>query len=214
MDLTPQDRKAQEKIKSEETKKGYIGCAGILVVLLLIIGLVSSCGSSKDTASKTSPAPPPQKQVYSLGMTPDQFKNKFNQVSSDFGFDLRIGQMEIKDGQQQNSLKYFFNDRLGVIGGINKTDGSLRDVAILGQPSQSSTDNLRILACMGIVMAIVNPELTADQRGELMHDLGFKADADLTKLDNHAIRGNRRYYSTYIKDVGFMVAVYDINDTK
>ena len=56
---------------------------------------------------------------------------------------------------------------------MNKADGSIRDVQVFGAPSEDTLANADVILSWGALIAGVDPTLTAEQRGQILRDLGL-----------------------------------------
>ncbi|GIM45921.1 hypothetical protein DNHGIG_14700 [Collibacillus ludicampi] len=154
-----------------------------------------------------------EKTAYSIGMNPEQFKVSFNQQAQAFGASFRINSLEIDEGPVQNSFKYMLNDHLGLVGSINKKDGSIRDVMLLGQGDGTLKSGLDILGGMGALIAATNPSLPPEERGQILKDLGITKGADLSNVDKSTVRNGLKYTLSSSKDIGIMFGVSNANDS-
>ena len=211
---------AHEKLKGEKKKQGCIGCLALIVIFAVIGLIMDSCSGDKSKESGKTTNTPPQQQTQqqssipgTLGMTPNEFTTRFNNSSTEFKADLRISSLKVETGSLQDVFQYSFTDRLAIMGSVNKADGTVRDVMIIGQGDETSKSALNIVMSMGILIAAVNPELSANERGNILKDLGLLGDnIDLKNLDKSTIRNGRKYHVSASDKIGIMFSVGDVSD--
>lgn len=201
------------RFSSYSTKtKGII--SGIFLLLILI-------GSFSDDKTKITPQPLKQEEtkpasveqtpIYTIGLTPEEFKAKFNAQSSESG--LTINTLETESGEKQNAFKYAFSKNLALAASVNKVDGSIRDISIIAQPVKDRNQNFNIFLSFGYLIQAINPELKPDDRGQMLRELGLlDKNLDVTKLDNRIIRGNNEYHVSFIEGIGFLFNVKNKDD--
>lgn len=72
---------------------------------------------------------------------------------------------------------------------------------------------MNLILSFGYLIGAVSPELTPDERGQVLKELGFMdKDADLTKLDGKVLRGNVQYSASFIQGMGFLFSAKNVND--
>lgn len=147
-----------------------------------------------------------------IGMTPEQFKTTFNKAATEFESDLIINNITVTEGAAQNSFQYMFTENLGIIGTVNKKDGSVRDVMLMGTGDGTLESGADILIGMGILITATNPELSADERGNVLRELGIIDSSDIMDLNKSTIRNGIRYKIMTSKDLGIWLSAGDANE--
>lgn len=148
-----------------------------------------------------------------IGMTPEEFKEAFNAAAKEFDSNFRIGNITVEDGPVQDTFTVHLTDHLAIVGSVNKADGSVRDVLIMGQGDGSLSSGLDIMVAMGILIAATNPELTPEERGKVLEDLGlFDDTVDLTDHTASTIRNGIQYTLTASDMIGIVFSAGDAND--
>ena len=156
-----------------------------------------------------------QEQTYNIGLAPEEFKNNFNALSQNTAADtgLLISNLKVETGEVQNVFQVTFNQKLAMTGTVNKNDNMIRDISIIAQPTNNATHNLNLILAFGYLIGSVSPELTPDERGQVLKELGFMdKDADLTKLDGKVLRGNVQYSASFMQGIGFFFNAKNVND--
>lgn len=192
--------------------------ATIYAATFLLIG----CGSNKNVEQPTpvqqaEPTPPaaPAK-VTNLGMTFEQFKAAYNaMIAENFpstGWD--ISSATLKNVEDKDIFIYKFNDNVGLMGEIDKNSGMVKEALVAFIPkTKSETENA--LVAYVTLMLTLSPELTVEQRGDLIRELKLIGE-DVTDLlnqnDGVAVRGNIRYRTTFFKERGVLQFIASAKD--
>lgn len=193
----------KEEKKRKAKKQAKWGCLAFIVIFVLI--LIGSCSSVKDSSVSNNSIT--QNQSYSIGMTPNEFKDCFNTISSTMGTkdDLIITKLNV---EKDNTFKYDFGNDLVLGGSVNKEDGKICETFLVAKPSAySDLQNMRIVLAFTYFIGAANPDLEMSQYRDVLADLGFldsSAD-DLRKLDEVTVRGDVIYKMTAKKIKGFIV---------
>ena len=204
--LLPEDF-VKEKRKKE--KKENLKFWAVIFVILFGIYLIG--GSDKDTSTPvqtktTTSAPAPKRESPSLGFTPAEFAQRFNQQSqalaSQFGF-----QVPAPDILDSGTFGYNFNG-YEMWGIIDKDSGKVIEIRITGIPLNPE-QSARLLMLYAVTMSVTNPELQAEQRGEVLKQLGFTGaqGTDLTQLNSRIKVGNFSYTAKFDKNSGFIFVI-------
>lgn len=146
-----------------------------------------------------------------LGMTLEKFKDKYNNNNYAKKIGVTIAQPQIKSGTIENTFEYLISDKVLLTGVMNKTDNKLTNITVVGQPSDSQEDNTKFIGTLGIIIDTYSPDVPVNQRGEILKELGFRDDVDLSKANNIAIRGNVQYSFKFIEKTGFVFSVTTAN---
>jgi hypothetical protein len=151
--------------------------------------------------------------VVTLGYTPDEFKNRFNDASQQIGSHLKIENLTIQDGPVQDTFNYAFNDQIAIVGSVHKKDGNVRDLMLICQSDGTPSSAADIFVAMGLLIMATNPDLNQDERTEVMKELGLLGDdIDLSNLDKKTIRNNIEYHITFSPQTGFIFSAGHVND--
>lgn len=196
-------------VKNEFTNEGGSFYATVLNGQYLQIrkGTAEFVGATKSQVAQpvqqAAPAPPaaPAK-VLNLGLTLDEFKRNYrNNALILSGKDFNIDNAQLKIGEAQDVFQCNVTANCIVMGAIDKSNGLIKESWVLCSPDGI----LDGLIAYGLIMSVVNPELTTDQRGELMTELKLPDRIkELFNSEGRAIRGNVRYMTGYIPKSGFM----------
>ncbi|MDQ0484002.1 hypothetical protein [Guptibacillus hwajinpoensis] len=132
-----------------------------------------------------------------LGMTANEFKSEWNGAVNSLDISdsmFQIDNLEVSNGDVQGSFQKMLNQNIAVIGTINKADDSVRDVMILAQGDGTPSSGANMMISFGLLINATNPSLSADQRGQVFHDLGILDEgADLLSLNNSVVTNGVEY---------------------
>ena len=150
---------------------------------------------------QTQPPPPPPK-IVNLNMTQAQFIQAFNNQSAAFGTAgfLFIGATTDKQGVQ-NTFQFLFSQQTAIIGSVDPSTNLLKEVMILTQP-QNQDGVAEMLMAYGLVMAVLNPELSQEQRAALLKEIYLTPEGliQLNSAKGTAFRGNVRYVTQKVQN--------------
>lgn len=136
----------------------------------------------------------------------NDFKAAFNKFCHSNSLDFEIGRLKVEDGEVQNTFSCTLNDHLAIIGSVNKSDGTVKEVTMIGSGNGTAGSGGNILLCMMALIATVEPDLEPAQRTDVLKELGFLGDKDVdimdmsTKTDHNGIH----YWVNTSKTIGVM----------
>lgn len=188
--------------KSEKLAKGW-KIAGTSLIAVFIVALFSETSQAKsDTNPAVTPTPATssviaeheEKQNY-LFSTPGDFKSAFNKYTASNKLDLHIGELKVQEGEVQNTFTFMFNNHLGIVGSVNKTGGSVKEITMLGTGDGTFKSGSNIILCMVAVIATVDPGLAPEKRIDVLKDLGLVGNkkADIMNLSGKTERNGISY---------------------
>jgi hypothetical protein len=211
--------------KSEKIPKGWK--IGLTVLFgLLVYAAFSDKGQAKETpqepgpsSAATTPAtaqtamtvdttaatPAPASATAALFDSPESFKTIFNKYTSSHDLeDLQIDDIEVKHGEVQNTFQYMFTEHLGVIGTVNKSDGSVKEITLIGTGDGTIKSGSNIILGIVAVIATVDPSLTPDGRMGILKKLKIMGDddADLSDLSTKTRHNGIKYFVSSSKAMG------------
>lgn len=138
----------------------------------------------------------------------DEFKNRFNELSTEMDLNLKITGLSVTDGAVNNTFKYMLTDYIGIVGQLNKDDNSIRSLLLTAHGDGTAESGVNIVATIGCLINCANPELTAKGRGNILKHLGlFDEDADFNNLDRHTIVNGVKYSISSNKIMGLLFSI-------
>ncbi len=207
----------QARVKKPLWKRWWVW----VIVILLLIGALGESNTqdtntpvNQDNMQTTDTQLPKREAVPgSLDMTLEVFQQRFNDAAAGVDANFSINNLEIEKGEVQDSFHTMLTDNIGLLGTVNKADGTVRDVMIMGQGDGSLQSGVDIIIAIGTIIATVHPEFTPEKRGQVLTDLGlFDENMDITNLDSDTVRGQYKYWINSSPAIGIMFGVKDKDD--
>lgn len=189
---------------------------GGLFILILMIGIFASNDDTKTTAnndetqsSTKNKAPEVANTQADLPFTVDEFKSQFNSAAREFKSDNTISNIEINDGQVNNSATITLDNNSSLVLAINKKTNKVVGITLIGVPDQKDPQGgLKVIVEMGVLIAASNPQLTPEERGGIFKSLGLmEKNLDLSDYKKTYIKDNIKYFIVTSKATGIMFGV-------
>ena len=129
-----------------------------------------------------------------IGMDVEGFRKAFNSTAKRLNVDITLGKIKVKDGALQDTFSYKISDYVYLLGSVNKLDGSVREVAMVGAEDGSPQSGTDMLLTIGLLIASTNPDLTSEGRAGVLRDVGLLSKGvDVTKLRKSTTRNGIKY---------------------
>lgn len=150
----------------------------------------------------------------SIGITPDNFIKSFNKESKRINAGLEIKNSDIVEHKVKDTFNYQLTDYIYLIGEVNKENGELWDVGILGSTDGTSDSAAELLVAAGLLFSSVQPGAEVSDGGEILNKLGFfEKDSDLTNINNSIVKNGLLYSVLHKQDIGVMFHVASAKKT-
>lgn len=181
--------------------------SAIVVVAVLGIGITALFGDEEgpDIAGTTlvvpsTIAPPPP--IFDQDLT--RFTEEWNLTATAFGVPVQIRGVLVP-GQFESQLTPYLT-----LQGRTDADGTVGSIVLVIDPSGETEDDQLALSALGVAIAVANPELEREERGELLDSLGLDVRSpDLTDVDGEAVVGRTGYSLTYF--AAFNALLFTLN---
>ncbi|MNW28849.1 hypothetical protein D3C74_56880 [compost metagenome] len=147
-----------------------------------------------------------------IGMAPEKFRKEFNSSAKSMGATLKIADSKIQNGSVQDVFSAQLNDNIYLQGSINKSDGSLRDMTMIARGDGSEESAANMLFTMGLIISVTSPDLSADERGNILRDVGLMGKIDFSNHNKSTERGAIKYTLITSDQIGIMFIAADVND--
>lgn len=172
------------------------------IVLLALVGVfapeVDNTDSQAAAPAAQNAAQPeiaekevqPVKVEANLGMTPEQFRQKFNAQLKALDIETirPVAEFDIKEGSVRDTFQIMFTQYVGLTGTVNK-DGSLRELIFtVGGTEESEKAMMDLLIMSGITAQVISP--------------GTEAGNELVKLITAALKNIGKEENTHKKVIG------------
>ncbi|WP_203362470.1 hypothetical protein [Bacillus sp. REN10] len=147
----------------------------------------------------------------SLGYNLDEFAKRFNAASDEFKSDFKINNPSVQSGKAQDVSQVTLNDNIILTITINKKDDTVRDVSMIGVGDGSQESALDILTVLGLIITTTNPDLSQNERGNVIKDLGLDG-SDIIGKEERTTRNGIEYYLSASKEIGILFSASNEND--
>ncbi|MDD4601720.1 hypothetical protein SDC9_06198 [bioreactor metagenome] len=139
-----------------------------------------------------------------LGLTPAQFKERFNASAENFDNNLKIKTLNIMTGVAQDTFNVRLATHTSLLGTLNDS-GMLRSITIIGLGDGSIGSNSDTALAIGILVASFNPNLSLPECYQIIRDTGITDSNSLAT--GQTIRDGKRYIYTRSNDNKVMFSV-------
>lgn len=151
-----------------------------------------------------------------LGMTPEEFRQKFNKRLNDLDITIvrPLAEFNVKNGEVRDVFQVSFSDNLSLTGAVNK-DGMLHDLTFIVLPGENSERAMmEALIVIGASSNVVNATSDKEKIGKTVTDLISKAlkGLDKEKNDHSQIIGDVKYYSLASKYTGLWFGMTPVEE--
>jgi hypothetical protein len=173
---------------------------------LLVIGVIGTALDEKTATSATLPTegstsnPTEAKLVRqnskSLFISPEYFKVAFNNFCDANHFKLLISDIEVKEGDVNNSFTIKMNESVVLVGSIEKSDGSVKQLIIFGAGNGTHESGIQILTGITAAIGSADASLAPSERGEIVKVLGLLDSK--TDFSNHEAKYDRNGFHYWV----------------
>lgn len=198
--------KAVEKENLKDAKRLYISLGGKDFEELKKEPAPKKTESKKTTVQSSKPG--------DIGMDVEGFRKAFNSTATNLNLaDLTIGKLKVQDGAVQDVFSYKISEYVYLQGIVNKSDGSVREVTMIGAGDGTPQSGTDILLTIGLVIASTNPGLTTEERAGVLQDLGLLSEGvDITQINQSTKRNGIKYTIKGSKELGIWFIASDANE--
>lgn len=103
---------------------------------------------------------------FEVRTTPEEFRAKYNAAAQRLAPNLGL---KIEETLGDKNFAHDFTPKLKLVGEVGD-DGRLSTLKILTEPTNQD-ESFQVINVLGLLIATLNPELDAEDRGEVMRDL-------------------------------------------
>lgn len=127
---------------------------------------------------------------FEQSITPEQFREKFNASAKRLAPNLGIEIAEPFTVEDKN-FSHEFNSTLKLVGTVNEE--KIAELKILTEP-KTKDESFQTINVLGLLIATLNPELDAEDRGEVLRDLRMLKEVSTEdSYDWSTTRGHVKY---------------------
>lgn len=106
-----------------------------------------------------------------LGVSPEEFRRSFNQIIAKVDTDYKMAELDIEQGEVNNIFKRKLSNSVGIIGAVNKSDGSLRDLMVIISGNESPTENLKAIVIILSATQALNNNIDIEKNSKVVIDM-------------------------------------------
>lgn len=156
----------------------------------------------------------PERAPASLGMSSNEFGRRFNQRSEQVKSKLRIHGLKIAVGAGQNSFQQVFNENLYLTGKVNKADGSVAEINLVGVLNGSLATTVDLNLGIGTIITAVDPGQSQEGRDSVLNLLGInKITSGIYNLEKQVTRNGVIYWVKSSRKAGLHFGVKSASAT-
>lgn len=174
--------------------------AAAVATAVVLVGLVAAFWPESDepadlagtTITVSSTAPPP---AAIFDQTLEEFTTEWNLAATAFDVGVQI-RGSLMAGQFESRLTEHLT-----LQGRTDADGTIGSLVLVIDPSGDTDDDERALSALGVAIAVANPELEREERGDVLEAMGLSVrDPDLAGLDGEVQVGANLYTLAYFAE--------------
>ncbi|WP_458122830.1 tyrosine-type recombinase/integrase [Paenibacillus sp. Z3-2] len=136
----------------------------------------------------------------SLGVTPEEFKDRFNGFTKELDLAMNIKSLPIDPDSIIKNFEYSFSDDLFLVGTINKESGEVRGISFNGRGDGTTESGEKLLIGAAAVFAATQPDATVQTGGGILKKLGlFEEGIDYKYIDASTILNGLEYRVMSVK---------------
>jgi hypothetical protein len=174
---------------------------GCIIIYNLFIKEASKNNNSFNSSSEyINPKILPCKSI-------EEFQKKFNAFSLRYNLDLFINDLQIIDGSINNTFTYMFNEHVGIIGALEKTNNEIISITMIGKGDGSLNSGIDILSVITCIIGSIDNTLLPNERKEILEHLGFLDNIDLYNTKDEIIKNGLRYFINSTHETGILCGV-------
>lgn len=118
-----------------------------------------------------------------------EFQDRWNEAAQAVESSLTISSFSVQEGETEDAFQYAFSEALFLQGSVSRSGGNVERVMVLGTAEEDPESEAG--AAWGVLLAAVEPGLSAQERTNLLEELGLSSEVlDLATLGGSAVRGN------------------------
>ncbi|OSX97138.1 hypothetical protein [Bacillus mycoides] len=180
----------------------------MLIYFLTLATIVSGYGCSTSTQKEESVDTRQEKsessdnkkgeKLDSLLINPDTFQKQFNDAALKLNSSYTLPQLQVENGQVFDVFSYNFNNGFSIIGSVNKSDNTIRELSLHLDPNKSNEEFLPRMKTNYILSKImiysVTPDISENELQTILTNLNLFED-EFTPYDKPGYyRTDKVYY--------------------
>lgn len=187
----------------------------LIALLSFFVAVFSACGTTNtdnvSTNTKKTEAPKVEKPVYKIFNNVEESKTSFNNAASKLNIGFSLNNLDVKEGEVQNTAQCMLNDHIIILELINKKDNTVREISMIAQGDGTDQSTANILLVIGTLISTVEPNINNEDRIQLIKDLGIPGEIK-DGFQRKKIHNNFKYTITMSSKVGLMFSIGNAQD--
>lgn len=141
-------------------------------------------------------------------MTPEEFRRSFNSIVRQINTDWELAKFDIEKGEVNDIFRRMLSNNIGIIGSVNKADGSLREIMVMISGGAESSENMKAIAVLLAVSQSINRNTPKEENSKIISDMvRFAANNIKTGKSVERITGGLRYTASASEFTGLMFVI-------
>ena len=141
------------------------------------------------------------KEQIEFQFTVEEFLQRYNQAFSVLDRNIKASIKEENDNGKYLTIQALTNNKnVGLVVGANNKTRTVQSITFIGTGDGTMQSGLDVMfGASAVVMAIENPNMPVEQRGEIVSDLGL-SNGKLSELGKLSVKRNEVKYSISLSD--------------
>ena len=136
-------------------------------------GITASPQTAQSEPLSTSQALPPnaaalQPQVYGLGLTPNEFKNRFNSASDMYGKKYSIDKIDVNEFM---IFTHYFSEGVKMLVIVDKNSQNIVEISLTQATNATVSEKADYTLIIGNIVQSLIPEISGTKRGDFLKEL-------------------------------------------
>jgi hypothetical protein len=203
------DKKTGAVPKRQEFLIGGIALTALLFSVAWVIAPVAPEREAdvavSQPATETSAAvqsPPPK----SFQVSPEAFRQSFNSIVGTIGSHYRAPEFVIDKGEVNDTFKHLFGDEVGLLGVVNKNDGTLRSIMVM--MTGGGKDMAKPMAVLLAATEALNAKVPRAENTQVVVEMFKQSLAEIeTGKTFENVVGNARYTAVASRELGLWFTI-------
>jgi hypothetical protein len=156
-----------------------------------------------------APSATPEPKEYSIVSDTETFRRRFNaSIAKIDDGTIKIKSLSVERGEVNNAFQYMLTDHIAIVGQLNKTDNSIRNIILTLQGDGTMQSGLNIIITITAVIDATNPGLSPEGKGSILRGLGlFEGDVDINTIRSQVTKNGITYRLRGYDMIGLMFTV-------
>jgi len=197
--------------KSTRGRVGQVYGMGFIVLLIAFVVAVPKTELEQPTAEVVASSESPEKveraPEATLGISPEEFRQRFNDVIGKVDDSYKSGKFEVSEGSVNDTFNQAFGTNVAMVGTISKQNSELKSLTLIVAGGDGA-ETVKAIAVLLAAAQSANPELPKEQVANAVMDLTKGAMENIETGDSiKRTLGNVEYSAGASKITGLMLSI-------